>query len=46
MDSTDEVKAITGHVTTTMAEHDGKAVDQRRIARSAISKLERSENAN
>ena len=44
--STDEVKAITGHVTTAMVEHYGKGVNQRRMARSAIAKLERSEDAN
>ncbi len=43
--STDEVKAITGHASTAMVEYYGKGVNQRRMARSAIAKLERSEDA-
>ena len=41
----DGVSTITGHATTAMVEHYGKGVDQKRLALSAIAKLERSEDA-
>lgn len=42
--STDEVKAITGHETTAMVEHYGKGVNRKRLARSAVVKLEQWKN--
>lgn len=44
--STSEVMAITGLKTLAMVEHYGQEVNQKRMARSAITKLERPENGN
>ena len=42
--TTDEVKSITGHATTAMVELYGRDVNQRRMARSAVAKLEHWKN--
>ena len=40
----DEIKAITGHRTTRMVEHYTKDADRKRLARSAVARLERPES--
>lgn len=44
--TSDEVKAITGHISTSMIDHYGKGVNQRKQAQAAIAKLEDYKNKN